>query len=264
MEDRFHRRLQSRATTVCAIRSAIVGTPRILVPHPAFRYLHRPHRRREVRARGHPIPDPIQIVLQILLELLERTAVHTRRTLIGLHLLDRPPTPPASKYRTAFPPASARPSQLLPGMARLTERTQPRMTRPLRSTPITEGFITTMSRSASTPRNGTQRLTVSAACARSLSPPTRTDSVATCLPTFRAKAADRAHVASMPDTAWPVSGYPPDSSQEHALHPGFDASCTFTILHQRQQLSSSSRSPPDASRAPFPHRSPRQSSANAA
>ena len=34
MEDRLHPRLQMRATTVCATRSATVGTPKILVPAP--------------------------------------------------------------------------------------------------------------------------------------------------------------------------------------------------------------------------------------
>jgi site-specific DNA recombinase len=51
-----------------------------------FRYLHRLHRRRKVGPRRQPIPDPVQIVLQILVELLERHPVHPRRTLIGLHL----------------------------------------------------------------------------------------------------------------------------------------------------------------------------------
>ncbi len=40
-----------------------------------FRYFHRLDRRREVAARGHPIPDPIQVVLQIGLELLDRDSI---------------------------------------------------------------------------------------------------------------------------------------------------------------------------------------------
>src|SRR6476620_3486510 len=48
-------------------------------------------------------------------------------------------------------------------------------------------------------------------------------SVGTRLPTFHARAADRAHVAYMPDTAWPKHGHPPDSSRADLLHPGFDA-----------------------------------------
>ena len=51
-----------------------------------FGYLHRHHRRRKVGPRGHPIPDLVQVVLQILVELLERHPVHTRRALIGFDL----------------------------------------------------------------------------------------------------------------------------------------------------------------------------------
>jgi hypothetical protein len=50
-------------------------------------YRHRSHRGREVTARGHPVPDPIEIVLQIGLELLERHLVDTRCTLVGLYSL---------------------------------------------------------------------------------------------------------------------------------------------------------------------------------
>jgi hypothetical protein len=44
----------------------------------------------------------------------------------------------------------------------------------------------------------------------SLSPPAAEarDGIATRLPTFPTKAADQAHAAFMPDTAWPVSGPP--------------------------------------------------------
>jgi len=64
------------------------------------------------------------------------------------------------------------------------------------------------------------------------------------------------------------SGHPPDSSRADLLHPGFDATLlsndTSTAIPENQDCAPSSRSPPDASRAPFPHRSPRRSSANAA
>src|SRR5215218_8926422 len=39
---------------------------------------------------------------------------------------------------------------------------------------------------------------------------------------FRSGAAGRVHVASMPDTAWPVGGHPPGSSQDTRQCPGFD------------------------------------------
>jgi len=43
------------------------------------------------------------------------------------------------------------------------------------------------------------------------------------LPTFRAEAAGRAHVASMPGTTWPVGGLPPGSSRAGQDLPGSDA-----------------------------------------
>jgi hypothetical protein len=75
------------------------------------------------------------------------------------------------------------------------------MTRPLGSTPTarSRGFTATTGRSASTPRDGTHCLTVSAA--RQLPLAILDSSVKACLPTFRTEAADRAHVAYMPDTA---------------------------------------------------------------
>ena len=145
------------------------------------------------------------------------------------------------------------------------------MTRPLRSTSTapSRGFPTTTSRSASASRDGTHCLAVQPLGRLPLA--IRHDangSVGTRLPTFRARAADRTHVAYMPDTAWPVSGHPPGSSRADLLHPGFDATLlsndTSAAIPENEDCAPSSRSPPDASRAPFPHRSPRRSSANAA
>src|SRR5664279_4857111 len=42
-----------------------------------FRYLNSPYRGRKVRPRGHPIPDLVQIVLQIGLELLDGPVSYT-------------------------------------------------------------------------------------------------------------------------------------------------------------------------------------------
>jgi AcrR family transcriptional regulator len=44
-------------------------------------------RRREVRARGHPVPDLVKVVLQVLLERLDGHAVRPGRTAVRLHLL---------------------------------------------------------------------------------------------------------------------------------------------------------------------------------
>src|SRR5258708_6917779 len=64
------------------------------------------------------------------------------------------------------------------------------------------------------------------------------------------------------------SGHPADSSRADLLHPGFDVTLlsndTSPAIPENEDCAPSSRSPPDASRAPSPHRSPRRSSANAA
>ena len=44
-------------------------------------------------------------------------------------------------------------------------------------------------------------------------------SVGSGLLLFHAEAADRAHVTFMPDTAWPISGHPPDSSRDRRYIP---------------------------------------------
>jgi hypothetical protein len=55
-----------------------------------FRYLHAPHRTREVAPRGHPVPQLVQIVFQLLFEQADADRVHARRTLIGPDLPPRP------------------------------------------------------------------------------------------------------------------------------------------------------------------------------
>ena len=229
-----------------------------------LRYFHRPHRRWEVTPRGHPVPDLVQVALQILLERLDRAPVHTRRPSIGLDLLVRLPNlPPGDRKRLvlrrrlahstppgAFPVARTNspkwPGPLapprLPGL--------PRYYRPVRQqTP----------RRYSAP-HGFRRLRALPVAAHTPA----AGSVGACLPTFYARAADRARVAYMPGTAWPVAGYPPDSSWSLVRAPVLMPSQTNFDTSIAIRLRSPSRSPPDASGAPFPHRSPRRSSANAA
>lgn len=80
---------------------------------------------------------------------------------------------------------------------------------------------------------------------------------------FRTQAADRARATCTPGTAWPAirafrQAHPRTGIEAPVLMPlhSLDA----PVVHSR----SPSRSPPDSSRLPFPHRSPRQSSASAA
>ena len=73
-------------------------------------------------------------------------------------------------------------------------------------------------------------------------------SVGTRLPTFHARAADRTHVAYMPDTAWPVSGLPPDSSRADLLHPGFLMPSNWVTTRQQRSPKTGT-----AHRLPGPH-----------
>jgi hypothetical protein len=82
----------------------------------------------------------------------------------------------------------------------------------LHPTAPSRSFTATTGRSAGAPRVGTQPLAGSARLGRSLAPPSD-GRIGVRLPTFRAGAADQDHVAFMPDTIWPVSGHPPDSSR---------------------------------------------------
>ena len=102
-----------------------------------LRDLHRAHRRRGVGARGEPVPDLVQIVLQIGLEFHDRHRVHARCALVRLDLLPRLPDSPLrniERLARCFQLVHATPP---PGNLELIERTQSRTTRPLRSAPVT-------------------------------------------------------------------------------------------------------------------------------
>jgi hypothetical protein len=47
--------------------------------------IHEAHGRRKIAARGHPIPDLVQVVLQVLLARLEALPVHTGRPAVRLY-----------------------------------------------------------------------------------------------------------------------------------------------------------------------------------
>jgi hypothetical protein len=94
------------------------------------------------------------------------------------------------------------------------------MSRPLgfAPTPASGYFTATTSRSAGERRIGTQCLRVlprhTPSPGRGLLPTTG-QSIGARLLMFRARAADRAHAASTPGTAWPVHGHLPGLSQEY-------------------------------------------------
>src|SRR6266568_1915790 len=165
-----------------------------------FRYLHRLHWRRKVTPRRHPIPDPVQIVLQICLEVLDRAPVHSWRSLVSPDSLIRLPHEPlrnderlSRRLRFAHP--------IPPRNLWLPERTSHGRPGPFAPPPLPgfphyyEPVRMPAPRRYSIP-HGFSRLR------RSLSPPTvRSGRVGASLPTFCVQAADRARVAYMPGTA---------------------------------------------------------------
>ena len=88
MEQRFHLRLQIRPHDRLGDPVRHGGHAEHADPLAScLRYLHRTHRRREVRPRGHPIPELVEVPFQVPLELCDRLPVDTRGPLVGLDLL---------------------------------------------------------------------------------------------------------------------------------------------------------------------------------
>jgi hypothetical protein len=61
-------------------------TERSHAPAVLLRHLNRPDRRRHVAPRGHPIPEPVEVPLQVPLKPLDRLPVDTCRPLLALTL----------------------------------------------------------------------------------------------------------------------------------------------------------------------------------
>ena len=155
------------------------------------------------------------------------------------------------------------------------------MSRPLGSTatPASSGFTATTGRSASERRNWYSMPPVSAvgtlplATLGGLRP--RVDAFDARLLTFRARAADQAHAAFTPGTAWPVIGTPARLITREQPDPSLSMPPRFVLTTPQQRTPVPSnpgrrfleRLPgPHLTRssAPSPCRSPRRSSANAA
>src|SRR6266511_6292454 len=111
------------------------------------------------------------------------------------------PTLPVWRCQTTCLTISARPSSSFRNLFRLTDESTATDDPAPSLQFYYRTFITTTSRSAGAPRDGTQSLTVSAAWDTPSHHPNQGDSFGARLPTFRARAADRTHVAYMPDTA---------------------------------------------------------------
>src|SRR5450759_2855618 len=92
------------------------------------------------------------------------------------------------------------------------------MSRPLGSTPITGASSLLRDGPPATAATVLDSSRFLPPGALPLAPPNpeRGTMSALAFPTFPAKAADEGHAASVPDTAWPIDGHPPDSSQIHS------------------------------------------------
>src|SRR6201987_4695440 len=121
-----------------------------------FRYLHRAHRRREIGPRGHPIPDLKKVVLEILFE---RRQVHTINPCAPLFALTFSYACQTSHFEISngFADDFSSLIQLLPRPdTALVDRTNTATAAPAPSLGSNyRSFVTTTSRSASAPRNGT-------------------------------------------------------------------------------------------------------------
>lgn len=179
-------------------------------------YLHRHHRRRKVGPRRHPI----QIVNGLFLRSASKSSMDCLSTpaapLLALALSYAYHTS-HFKISKGLSCGSDMPTRFLPGQRpvvranRSTDEPAPSLH------PDYQAFLATTSRAASGRRDGTQRLTVSAArrtpsrCPMHSRP--QRSGIGVRIPTFHAEAADRARAASTPDTTWPIDGHPPSSSR---------------------------------------------------
>src|SRR6266849_3665766 len=123
------------ATTVCTTLSATVGHSQNSHTAMRFRYFHRQDRGREVTPRGHSVPYPIEIVLQIGLEILNRAPVHSRRSLVGFDFLVCLPHKPLRNLERLF----LRPwfaHSIPPRILWLPERTSPGWSSPFTPPPL--------------------------------------------------------------------------------------------------------------------------------
>src|SRR5271165_2891385 len=83
MEQRVYLRFQSRLHHHLRDPIRYGWNPQLPLPAVCLRYLHRPHRRRKVAARRHPIPDLVQVPFQVPFEIRNRLLVDACRSLIG-------------------------------------------------------------------------------------------------------------------------------------------------------------------------------------
>src|SRR5664279_1222928 len=134
-----------------------------------LRYRHTTHRAREIAPRGHPVPQRVEVVLQLRLEPLDADRVDTRCTLVGSDLLPRLENEALVDLKRLHLQLGSGP-RLLPcrvGHGLTLVCTAPSLQ------PHYRAFPATTSRPAPVPRIGTLPLTVSTARGPPSCPPER-------------------------------------------------------------------------------------------
>ena len=233
-----------------------------------LRYLHAPHRPREIAPRAHPVPQLEEIVPQLPCEQADANRVHTRRPVIGPDLLPRPVNEALTDLRRLHLRLGSLP-RLLPlrvGPGMTLACTAPSLQ------PHYRTFTATTGRPAPVPRPGTLPLAVSAA----RGPPSRGQQGTFALITWPSLSGRQVllfHASARDELTPPLHRAPPGQHAGRPLAegtpawrafvpgtlrlPGFDAIVppidASAVVHAR----SSSRRPPDPLTAgPFPQRSP--------
>ena len=87
VEHRFHKRLQVSFDHHLGDAISNRWYPQRPRPAIALRYVHPPHRCRKVAPGRHSIPEPVEVVREINLEVRDRLPIHSGRTLVGFHPL---------------------------------------------------------------------------------------------------------------------------------------------------------------------------------
>src|ERR1035437_6515616 len=94
MEQRVHRRLQSRLHHLLCDPIRHGRYAQFPCPTVCFRYFHRPHRRWKVAARRHPIPDLVQVPFQVPFKVRNRLLIDPCRSLVRFYSFVRLPDLP--------------------------------------------------------------------------------------------------------------------------------------------------------------------------
>ena len=130
-----------------------------------LRYLHRPHRSREIASRAHPVPQLVEVVRLRHREPLDADRIHTRRPTVGPDLLPRPIDKTLVDLKRLHPRLRSHPRLLPRGMDSHRVDLVLTVDCPVPSLqPHYQAFIATTNRSAPVPRIGTLPLTVITAC----------------------------------------------------------------------------------------------------